>query len=470
MKDTIVLYTVPAMGHLVSLVELGKLILRHYNQRFSLTVLISGDSFKSAAINPYIDHVSHTDPLITFHRLPALPNPPSLPPSPTFHPVAILLESIRLNNPNLLQTLQTISETSSVAALVIDFFCHPASPVATELNIPLYYYFPSGASSVAMMLHLPNLHNQTNKSFRELGNTTVLQIPGLPPIRATEMGSSVLDRTNQVYDKMLDLGTNLLKSKGIITNTIEALEPKAINAIRNQAPAIFCVGPLLAEPKDQSGAADCLSWLDKQPSRSVIFLCFGSLGAFSVKQIAEIAVGLERSGQRFLWVVKNPPPIGGGRMQLSAMDFDLEALMPEGFLERTSDRGLVVKSWAPQVEVLSRESVGGFVTHCGWNSVLEAVCAGMPMVAWPLYAEQPLNKKVLVEEMRVALPMEAAEEDGFVIAAEVEKRVRMLIDSEEGREISKRCREMKEKALAAWAEGGSSRTAFAELAESWNRG
>ncbi|XP_043692825.1 UDP-glycosyltransferase 88F4-like [Telopea speciosissima] len=455
------------------MVELGKLILRHYNQRFSLTVLISGYFNRAAAIDPYIDHVSNTDPSITFHRLPALPNPPSHPSSPTPHRPVLFFESIHLNNPNLLHTLQTISETSSIAALVIDFLCNPAFPVATELNIPLYYYFPTGASFVAMILHLPNLHNQTNKSFRELGNTTVLQIPGLPPIRASQMGPNLLDRNNKFYDMMLDLGMLLLKSRGIITNTIEALEPKAIKAVRNQAPAIFCIGPVVAEPRDQSGAADCLSWLDKQPSRSVMFLCFGSRGVFSVKQIEEIAVGLERSGQRFLWVVKNPPPIDDKSRRLSSistMDFDLEAVMPKGFLERTRDRGLVVKSWAPQVEVLNRESVGGFVTHCGWNSVLEAVCAGVPMVAWPLYAEQHMNKEVLVEEMRVALPMEAAEEDEFAVAAEVEKRVRMLIESEDGREISKRCREITEKALAAWAEGGSSQTAFTELAESWSRG
>ncbi|XP_042488702.1 UDP-glycosyltransferase 88F3-like [Macadamia integrifolia] len=470
MKDTIVLYPAPGISHLTSMVELGKLILRHYNSRFSLTIVITSASFDSAKIDPYIEQVSQTNPSIAFHRFPSLPNRPSL--KPPVHPVAILLESISLNNPNLLHTLKTISETSSIAALVIDFFCNPASHVATELSIPLYYYFPTNASIVAMFLHLPILHNETDKSFRELGNT-ILHVPGLPPVRASHMSASLLDRNNQVYDNMLGLGTQLLKSKGIISNTIEALEPEAIKVIKNQTPAIFCVGPMITEPGDQSSAADWLSWLDKQPSGSVLFLCFGSRGVFSVKQISEIAVGLERSGQRFLWVVKDPPPIDTGvRMMspLSTMDFDLEAVMPEGFLERTRDRGLVVKSWAPQVEVLNRESVGGFVTHCGWNSVLEAVSAGVPMVAWPLYAEQHINKEVLVEAMRVALPMEAADEDGFVVAAEVEKRVRMLMDSDEGTKMRKLCGEMKGMALAAWAENGSSRAAFNDLAQSWNRG
>ena len=95
----------------------------------------------------------------------------------------------------------------------------------------------------------------------------------------------------------------------------------------------------------------------------------------------EIANGLERSGKRFLWVVKNPPSNDKSNQIAVTADVDLDALMPEGFLERTKDRGMVVKSWAPQVAVLNHPSVGGFVTHCGWNSVLEAVVAGVPMVA-----------------------------------------------------------------------------------------
>lgn len=122
-----------------------------------------------------------------------------------------------------------------------------------------------------------------------------------------------------------------------------------------------------------------------------MFLCFGSKGTFSKEQFKEMAVGLERSNQRFLWVVRS--------------QLELEVLLLEGFLERTKDRGLVVKSWAPQVAILSHESVGGFVTHCGWNSITEVVSYGVPMVAWPLYAEQEVNSVVLVEEMKLAIPI-----------------------------------------------------------------
>uniref|UniRef100_A0A5B7CAI9 Putative UDP-glycosyltransferase 88B1-like n=1 Tax=Davidia involucrata TaxID=16924 RepID=A0A5B7CAI9_DAVIN len=172
----------------------------------------------------------------------------------------------------------------------------------------------------------------------------------------------------------------------------------------------------------------------------------------------EIAVGLEKSGERFLWVVRKS----------SSTSPELE--MPEGFLERTRGRGVVVRSWAPQADILScHESVGGFVTHCGWNSVLEAVIAGVPMLAWPLYAEQHINCLVLVEEMKLALPIQSDSDSNnslVVSGDEVERRVRELMRSP----VRQRSAEMKAMASAAWKSGpgGSSLAAFSNLVASWN--
>ena len=185
-------------------------------------------------------------------------------------------------------------------------------------------------------------------------------------------------------------------------------------------------------------------------------------------QLREIAKGLERSGHRFLWVVKKPVEEEGANQIHEAANsgdqLDLASVLPNGFLERTKDRGMVVEAWAPQVEVLSRESVGGFVSHCGWNSVLEAVVAGVPMVAWPLYAEQHANREVMVGEMKVAVGVNEREEDGFVSAEEVEKRVREVMET---KEIRDRSLELKQMAMAAVAEFGSSTTALSNLVHSW---
>ncbi|XP_039840853.1 UDP-glycosyltransferase 1-like [Panicum virgatum] len=122
------------------------------------------------------------------------------------------------------------------------------------------------------------------------------------------------------------------------------------------------------------------------------------MGFHTEDQLKEIAAGLEGSGHRFLWVVR--AHLRGNTFAVHA-DPDLGALLLEGFLERTGGRGLVVKLWAPQVDVLRHEAVGAFGTHCGWNSVLEAITASVPMLCWPLYAEQKMNKVFLVEEFGV---------------------------------------------------------------------
>ena len=297
------------------------------------------------------------------------------------------------------------------------------------------------------------------------------------------MMEPVLDRDDKTYEHCLSLSEDLSKCNGILVNTFDGLEPIALMAIRDgesvpgrPSPPVYCIGPLIADAGGNSGNAgtgkhDCLTWLDRQPSRSVVFLCFGSRGSFSREQVKEIATGLEGSGQRFLWVVKNPPADDKSKEikqeNLVWNEFDLDGLMPEGFSERTKNRGMVVKTWAPQVAVLRHQSVGGFVSHVGWNSVLEAVVAGVPMVAWPLHAEQFLNKAVLVENMKMAIGVEQRDGDGLVSGAELERGIKQLMDSEEGRALRERTRKMRDMAAEAWEEKGSSTTALGKLAQIW---
>lgn len=275
----------------------------------------------------------------------------------------------------------------------------------------------------------------------------------------------------------MELAVQMAKSDGIIINTFCSLEKRAITAISDglcipnaPTPPIYCIGPLISEKQINEGN-ECLVWLNSQPSKSVVFLCFGSLGVFGEEQLKEIAVGLENSGHRFLWVVKAPPHEGDNESNssiLAQQEPDLNTLLPQGFLERTKERGLVVKSWAPQVAVLSHESVGGFVTHCGWNSILEGVCAGIPMIGWPLYAEQKINKVILVEEIRAGLGLEKSGRGRFVNGVEIEKRVRELMESENGENIRRRVEELRDAAKVAMTdENGSSRIALAKLITGW---
>ncbi|XP_042501073.1 anthocyanidin 5,3-O-glucosyltransferase-like [Macadamia integrifolia] len=473
MKDSIVLYPSPGIGHLVSMVELGRLILKHFPS-FSITILITLPPFNTGSTGPYITRISTATPSISFHHLPAVLISPDSITSP--HHEALIFDVARRNNPNVHQALLTISQTSTIRAFIIDIFCTPAQDVAASFNIPIYYFYTSGAAALCVMIYFPTIHKNTTKSLKDLGSA-LLDFPGTPPIPAQDMVKPMLDRNDDAYQGFLEFFTRMPESNGILINTFESLEPSALKALLaglcvpdRPTPPIYCVGPVIAADDRTVGEhgekLECLTWLNSQPNRSVVFLCFGSLGLFSAAQLKELAVGLEKSGQRFLWVVRNPPTEDKSWRNMAPPEPDLDDLLPQGFLERTKDRGFVVKLWAPQMEVLSQKSVGGFVTHYGWNSVLEAVCAGVPTIAWPLYAEQRVNRIFLVEEMKLAMPMNESE-DGFVSAAEVEKRVRELMDSDEGKTL-KRANHGLGICRRGWAsEGGSSRAAFSKVAELW---
>ncbi|XP_054811094.1 UDP-glycosyltransferase 88F5-like [Prosopis cineraria] len=481
MEQAIVLYPAPGSGHIVSMVELAKLLL-HHSHSVSITILLTTGFLDSPSLDSYIRRISQTCSSISFRRFPLLAIGPAS--SPRSLP-ATAFEFIRLNYANVASALEDISQTSDVRALVIDLFCTSAMNIGSSLGIPVYYFFTSGAAILSAFSYFPRIHEQTTKSFKDL--SVDLHFPANPPLKAFHMVEPTLHRDDPAYWDFLNFCSHLPKSSGIIVNTFQELEPMAVKAIAEgtcfpdpkQAPHVYYIGPLIAESNDRTeeegeGAElgksrTCLSWLEKQPSRSVVYLCFGSLGSMSVAQLKEIAHGLERSEQRFLWVVKKPP-IDERTKQTedTTRDFDLDEILPNGFTERTRDRGMVVRSWAPQVEVLRRESVGGFVTHCGWNSVLEAVVAGVPMIAWPLYAEQHMNRNLLVEEMRLAIGLEHREEDGFVKGEELEKKVRELMESEGGREMRERSLKVKIFAESAKGISGSSTQALNSLVETWN--
>uniref|UniRef100_A0A803M043 Glycosyltransferase n=1 Tax=Chenopodium quinoa TaxID=63459 RepID=A0A803M043_CHEQI len=340
----------------------------------------------------------------------------------------ILYEALRSNNHNVQQFLELISVSSPVSAFILDFFCYPAVEVSQSLKIPTYFFFTSSASTLAFFLNFPEFDKIATDSYGSLKASTSFEIPGLFSVPASHMIEPMLDRGVSYYE-FINLAETMPKSDGIIINTFESLEVKAVKGLKQgtclpgtQIPPVYCIGPLFANRDggvENNGEErhECLKWLDSQPSRSVVYLGFGSRGVFSKEQIWEITFGLERSGVRFLWTVRAPPGNEKGAKFTPPPDPDLDSILPEGFLERTKNRGHVAKSWVPQIAVLGHESVGGFVSHCGWNSTLEAVNAGVPMVVWSLYAEQRFIKILIVEEIGIALPMDE-NEDWFVSSSE----------------------------------------------------
>jgi len=144
---------------------------------------------------------------------------------------------------------------------------------------------------------------------------------------------------------------------------------------------------------------------------------------------------------------------------------DALAYLPDGFLERTHNLGLVVTQWAPQSDILRHPSTGGFLSHCGWNSSLESILSGVPIIAWPLYAEQKMNATMLAEEVGVAVRPKVAPTKGVVGREEIEMMVRKVMEGQEGKAMRGRVRELKISGEKALTEGGSSFTAVSQLAK-----
>uniref|UniRef100_A0A2N9HKG7 Glycosyltransferase n=1 Tax=Fagus sylvatica TaxID=28930 RepID=A0A2N9HKG7_FAGSY len=195
-------------------------------------------------------------------------------------------------------------------------------------------------------------------------------------------------------------------------------------------------------------------------------------GTLTTEQLTEFTWGLELSQKRFIFVTRKPSDCSASGSFFNVGDDvnvnDPKTYLPEGFLERTKGVGLVVSSWAPQVAVLSHSSTGAFLSHCGWNSTLESVTHGVPMIAWPLYAEQRMNATMLTEEVGVAVkPAGVGEGKGVVEREEIERVVRMVMDGEEGKAMRRRARELKRSAVQGLNFGGSSYESLFRVVEEW---
>ncbi|ERN19730.1 anthocyanidin 3-O-glucosyltransferase 2 [Amborella trichopoda] len=469
-KVQVVVFPLPLVGHLVPTVELAKLLLGH-RSLLSITILTPHDHpFNPSSTAPYIERTSSSSfPLnrLRFLQLPRV----DFSPAPDMRPQTLFSLFAAAHKPIVTETLKSLSSTSPpVCAFIIDFFCTALLDAAMESGVPAYIFFTSSANSLALMLHLPTLHDQIPCEFKDCKEPII--VPGLPPVPPIDLPLVLSDKTNDAYKWFLYNSRRFHQAKGILINTFLDLETRSLDALHkgiclsdHPSPPVYPVGPLLNLDEYQTSAGEhhkCLQWLDKQPQDSVVFLCFGSLGTLSNRQTKQVALGLEQSGHRFLWSLRGPTSMD---QLFDTKDAELRDLLPEGFLERTHDLGMVWPKWAPQAAVLAHPAVGAFVSHCGWNSTLESVWFGVPMVAWPLYAEQRLNALELVREVGVALELKM-EEDGWVKAEELERVARRLMEGDEGKIVRKRVKELKEASTKVLEEGGSS---YASLASAIHR-
>ncbi|XP_075639266.1 zeatin O-glucosyltransferase-like [Castanea sativa] len=197
----------------------------------------------------------------------------------------------------------------------------------------------------------------------------------------------------------------------------------------------------------------CLEWLDKESPNSVIYVSFGTTTTMEEEQIKELAIGLEKSEQKFIWVLRDADK---GDIFI---DGELrKADIPKGFEERVRGMGMVVRDWAPQLEILSHPSTSGFMSHCGWNSCMESITMGVPIAAWPMSSDQPMNTVLITKLLKVGIVVKDWScRNELVTSSTVERAVKLLMASEEGDEIRKRTVDLGGAIRQSIEEGGVSR-------------
>ncbi|XP_043702988.1 UDP-glycosyltransferase 71K1-like [Telopea speciosissima] len=468
-KSSLVFVPAPAVGHIVSAIELAKLLVAR-DDRLSITVLVIKIP-NSPSLNSIIDSLGAASLTgIRFIHLPQLELPSPDMAQSVEGIVSIFIDNYKPFVKDAITQLFFTSQSqtrSRLAGLVIDLFCTSMIDVANELGIPSYLFFTSTAGLLSLMLHLPFLDTQIHTNFKD--SETEFVIPGfINSVPPHALPSAIWSKGQDGYTWYLYHGRRFSETKGIIVNTFAELEPQLISffSSNGRTPPVYPVGPLLDlqgqmhSQLDQTNFESIIKrWLDDQPPSSVVLLCFGSFGSFGVPQVKEIALGLERSGHRFLWSLRQP-----SQGFTNPTDYtNPKEVLPEGFLDRTAERGLVC-GWIPQVAVLAHRAIGGFVSHCGWNSTLESIWFGVPIVAWPLYAEQHLNAFEMVRDSELGgLMVELRLDyrgggDDLVTAQEVERAVRLLMDS--NCEVRMRVKEMQKMSRTVLMDGGSSFTSL----------
>ncbi|CAN0825210.1 Hydroquinone glucosyltransferase [Linum grandiflorum] len=449
------------MGHLIPFIELSKKLVLSHN--VSVTVMIPSLGPPSEAQAQFLDSLP-----------PGLINHVALPPANrTDFPAdakaeTLLCLTVAHAIPSLRDALKSfVANGNRPVSLIVDLFCTDAFDVASEFGVSGYLAMLSNAMAMAMVAHLPKLDEEV------VGEYTDMKDPILFPgcrvaVRGSELPTPALNRKNDGYKWFLHNAKHMNLAEGVLINSFTDLEGETIRFLQeNMNKPIYPIGPII-QPGDGSTAdpSGCIKWLDNQPADSVVLVSFGSGGTLSSAQLMELALGLEASHKRFIWVVRSPNDADSsssyfsGKSSSNPFDF-----LPEGFVDRTKGRGLIVPSWAPQMQVLSHAATGGFMSHCGWNSTLESLVNGVPMIAWPLYAEQKMNAVLLEKDFGVALRPRVGSE--VIGREEIGNVARSLMEGEEGKRVRYRMKELKDAAGKVLSKDGSSNRALSEVVQKW---
>lgn len=288
-------------------------------------------------------------------------------------------------------------------------------------------------------------------------------LPGLPNLKVRDLPSFILPSSPPHFKKLLAYLFNALdKVRWVLGTSFYEIEEEIVDSMASLTP-IYPIGPLVSSfllGQEETSAAtvdmwnaegSCMEWLDKKEPSSVIYISFGSIVILSKREMENMAMALKKSEKAFLWVVKKPEKAEKG---LEEEEEEGGGEVPRGFEEETRGRGLVVR-WCEQERVLMHPAVGCFLTHSGWNSTLETVVAGVPVIGYPKWTDQPTNAKLSEDVFKNGVQVSVGE-DKIASAEELERCIREVMEGPRGEEMKRRAMELKEKAKKALEEAGSS--------------
>lgn len=371
---------------------------------------------------------------------------------------------------NLISKLNQLDEKDDdvrippVTCIVSDGAMFFTLDAARQFGIPNVFFWTTGAAAYLGLTQFKHLVQRGYAPLKDTSDwtnsyleTTVDWIPGMKNIRLKDLPTFI--RTTDSNDIFLNFILNAVeetsKASAVVLNTFDALEEDVVNALSAMYPRVYGIGPLhlihnrqIQDQKLKSMGSNlwkeepgCIDWLNGKEPNSVVYVNFGSITVMTAQQLTEFAWGLANSNQPFLWIIRPDLLVTG----------ETVGGLPQEFLSQTKGRGMLA-SWCRQEEVLMHPAIGGFLTHSGWNSTLESICSGVPMICWPFFADQQTNCRYCCVEWGVGMEI-----DSDVKRDEVEKLLREVVEGgEKGREMKKAAMDWKRMTEEAIAPGGSS--------------
>ncbi|KAE8645802.1 7-deoxyloganetin glucosyltransferase isoform X1 [Cucumis sativus] len=351
------------------------------------------------------------------------------------------------------------SNMPPVSCIVSDAVMSFSMLAANEFKIPYAFLWTASACGYLGYFQYEHLIKQGLIPLKDMNQvtdgyleTTVGWTQGMKNIRLRDLPTFL--RTTSLDDIMINFIIQEMKrsreASTIILNTFDAIEGDVKDSLSSILQSIYTIGPLhmLGNQIDDekltaigsnlwAEESECIEWLNSKQPNSVVYVNFGSITVMTPQQMVEFAWGLADSGKSFLWITRPDLIVGDS------------AIMPQEFVTQTKDRSLIA-SWCSQEQVLNHPSIGGFLTHSGWNSTLESICAGVPMISWPFFAEQQTNCRYCCTEWGIGMEI-----DNNVKRNEVEELVRELMDGEKGKKMKENVMYLRSKAEEAYKPGGS---------------